>query len=337
MRPDWLKNLKLERSRLFWFRHKQGLLPFDTNDYVLLANAMLRAGAAMFGDAWHWDILRRAHLPMLLPQEPRWVGGVNSDYALELVMTYRPDALSMDPREPRHKYQNPLTSGEWTAAEEIYETHERKRNFAAIKMAHEVRRAMTRALTDGVLISATRSNGRYQEILAEHWNDEARTAWRFIESQMYLADPWQENWPTALEELTHVEMPPAIVPGNAWIFVTEASLDHFNAVSADDAPRVVHPLPAENSGIIAVEVLSEPPTSSPRKRNRRPQDQDLVKPFLAALWGNGIPDRSELKDAELVKAVGDAMQTAWEKNKTVPGKIRTVPSKETILRAAGRK
>ncbi|BCG91413.1 hypothetical protein [Mesorhizobium sp. 131-2-1] len=77
--------------------------------------------------------------------------------------------------------------------------------------------------------------------------------------------------------------------------------------------------PAENSGKTAEQ--------APKRRNRRPQDQDRVKPFLDDLWPHGIPDRSTLKDADLIKAVGRAMEN----------KKQIVPSRETLLRAAGRK
>ncbi|RWO78006.1 MAG: hypothetical protein EOS18_20305 [Mesorhizobium sp.] len=225
MELDWLTDLKRARSRLFWHRLHQGLLPLDTGSHVLLANAMLQSGAAMFGDAWHGDELYRAHLPILMPQLPKWADGADADYALELVTIFRPEALAVEPGAPRDKYSNPLTPDEWKAAEELYEIHEKGRNLISIKMAHTIRRTMMRALIDGILVSATRDRGEYREIPARHWNDEPATVWRFIESQMYPADPWKENWPTALEEWARYEAPPALVPGNDWIFVTRGSLD----------------------------------------------------------------------------------------------------------------
>ncbi|TIP25684.1 MAG: hypothetical protein E5X67_23805 [Mesorhizobium sp.] len=227
MELDWLTDLKRARSRLFWHRLHKGLLPLDTGSHVLLANAMLQSGAAMFGEAWHGDELYRAHLPILMPQLPKWADGADADYALELVTIFRPEALAVEAGAPRDKYSNPLTPDEWKAAEELYEIHEKGRNLLSIKMAHTIRRTMTRALIDGVLVSATRDRGEYREITARHWNDEPATVWRFIESQMYPADPWKENWPTALEELTRRKAPPALVPGNAWLFVTRASLLPF--------------------------------------------------------------------------------------------------------------
>ena len=69
-------------------------------------------------------------------------------------------------------------------------------------------------------------------------------------------------------------------------------------------------------------------------RNRSPQEQVRVMPFLEKLFPAGIPSRAEMTDAALDRRVSEDMATwalADPKNRKGP------PHKYTILRAAGRK
>ncbi|RUV07451.1 hypothetical protein EOA79_04605 [Mesorhizobium sp. M1A.F.Ca.IN.020.03.2.1] len=124
----------------------------------------------------------------------------------------------------------------------------------------------------------------------------------------------------------------------AWIVSMES--DRYPSFAAARPDHAINELPSIQSepklGVVGPAAENSGGTAAAR-RNRQPEGQALVQPFLTALWPVGIPPRTELKDAELVQAVANAMDIAWKEKKPVPGVNRRTPSAETILRAAGRR
>jgi hypothetical protein len=72
---------------------------------------------------------------------------------------------------------------------------------------------------------------------------------------------------------------------------------------------------------------------APTERARQKSQQNRVKPFLDQLFPGGLPDPSQLTDTQLVEKVAKAMDGAAK----IDPNLGKAPSRETILRAAGRK
>jgi hypothetical protein len=234
------------RSFRFWMRGSQNLWPQQVQGQVLLAQAVLTTGQALFGKEWDALVPMRSMLPTLLPRPdvtPFVRDGFAAECALGLIRQYRPAALREGVVAP------PLTEQEWHVAFELYAEHQWPAfQRATAMMSQHILPRMMAALANGLLVASCRIGSRFVPIHRDAWIDEKLACPRFVESQMNPSDPDKNIYPT-LWSAVFDRPPPELLPGNAWVFVTAESLQSFisqlNVHGAGSAQVLAdNPLPA---------------------------------------------------------------------------------------------
>jgi hypothetical protein len=135
---------------------------------------------------------------------------------------------------------DPLTEKQWETAIELFkEKLAWFHNLARYRMAKVVR-AITEAAAQEELSLFTRSEttGEFSPSPAALWCVEQAAYARFNECQMSPAAPHHLLVPHIFDVAMPSKLPPDVLPGNEWIFVTTGSLESFlAALSKRQAPR----------------------------------------------------------------------------------------------------
>ncbi|MHA6688200.1 hypothetical protein ACX3P0_21880 [Mesorhizobium sp. A556] len=309
-----------ERSIAFWIRGAHiGGWPVDGTGHTFLGKAVDKVGRAMFPE-WEGDEVFFARVPVLDGSRAYSTDGFDAHYAITLLH-------QRDPSIPRNtessfwkgiqenwrKTMNPLTDEQWQQAIAFYNQSIAPKRASANSRLVPLTVAMVEAAAQGNLQFATlSSDGDYVPSDPRHWRN-GDAYGRFAECQMNPDAPATVAYPT-IYDVTFNRSDPQILPGNQWIFVETKSLD-----------ALLQSLPDLRT-TRRVSASDNPMSGTPLKRRRSPQ-QEKVTAIFEDCFPKGLPDRKEMSDTELVESVGKYMDA----------KSRVVPSRETILRAAGRR
>ncbi|RWE99983.1 hypothetical protein [Mesorhizobium sp.] len=294
-----------------------GSWPFDAPDHIFLGNAIIAFGKGLFGEQWTGRELRANNFVSgPLPDTADEAKYSQQSRASRLLLLHRPDLVPGGLESIEGDTNRPpriiFTDEQWRAAVDVA-AELSKDSAGEVSRAQGARLAVREHAAFGRLPTFAQSDdGEFHQIKRDRWNT-----------------PRFERW------LTGCKISPADAYGgftadvrlSLWIFVGKDELSTLASApgarlpdSDEKTERVLKRGPA------SIDNLKLPLQEPQGKRKRRSQQQDLVKPYLRELYPDGIPDYSIMTDAELVQAVGKAMEA----------RSKAVPSRETILRAAGR-
>jgi hypothetical protein len=172
---DWLTDEMRGRAVGFWSRGVLGTWPIEAQGYVFLGNAVLAAGARLFGQEWTGQEPWRCQLPILDRSRSYAADGFDAVYAVNLLGEYMPE-LGIGPMLDWSLREKPLSHEQWKLAFDIYKDHAAQQNLLATTRMQSVARQLIEAAASGTLATATRSqSGKYVPIDRENGTRKSRS------------------------------------------------------------------------------------------------------------------------------------------------------------------
>lgn len=308
------------RAYRFWTQRNVPIAwPIEPRGYTFLGRAVHLVGEALFSD-WTGDEPAEFHLPALESGEFHEASENERIFARAILRKHDAAAL----RDGEHAE---LSNTEWERALELYCIHVLPNIMAARRKFGVLMRTIIEAAAHQKLVMATRNSiGLPVASPPAEWT----TEWaypRFAECQMNPLAPFVNMHPRILFGARLPGDRMDRIPGNQWIFVeTESleallsSLSGLTTKSRSLAPD--EPIRRNIRQRVGNEVLDNNLAS----KRRSPQREKVIAIFEEC-FPSGLPDRNEMNDTEFVESVGKCMKA----------KGRSVPGRDTILRAANRR